>query len=57
MIDESPGVALARLLGEAGHEVYVYDPVALDAALALSRKPARAVPSRWPICSNDPTWS
>jgi UDP-glucose 6-dehydrogenase len=34
VIDESPGVALARLLGESGHEVVVYDPVATDAALA-----------------------
>lgn len=33
VIDESPGVALARLLGEAGHDVLVYDPVAMDAAL------------------------
>jgi UDPglucose 6-dehydrogenase len=33
VIDESPGVALARLLGEAGYEVHVYDPVATDAAL------------------------
>ena len=34
VVEESPGVALARLLGEAGHEVHVYDPVAVDAALA-----------------------
>jgi UDPglucose 6-dehydrogenase len=34
VIEESPGIALARLLGdEAGYEVNVYDPVALDAAL------------------------
>lgn len=33
VIDESPGVALARLLGLEGIEVNVYDPVALDAAL------------------------
>ena len=33
VIDESPGVALARLLGEAGYEVHVYDPLAMDAAL------------------------
>ena len=33
VIDESPGVALARLLGEAGYEVRVYDPVATEAAL------------------------
>jgi UDPglucose 6-dehydrogenase len=33
VIDESPGVALARLLGNAGYEVRVYDPVATEAAL------------------------
>ena len=33
VIEESPGVALARLLGEAGYEVHVYDPVATEAAL------------------------
>lgn len=33
VVDESPGIALARLLSEAGYEVNVYDPVAMDAAL------------------------
>ena len=33
VIEESAGVALARVLGEAGYDVNVYDPVALDAAL------------------------
>jgi UDPglucose 6-dehydrogenase len=33
VVDESPGVALARLLGEAGYDIHVYDPVALEAAL------------------------
>jgi UDPglucose 6-dehydrogenase len=33
VIDESPGVALARLLADAGYEVRVYDPVATEAAL------------------------
>jgi UDPglucose 6-dehydrogenase len=33
VIDESPGVALARLLLEAGHAVNVYDPVATKNAL------------------------
>jgi len=33
VVDESPGIALARLLGEAGYDVHVYDPVALEAAL------------------------
>ena len=32
VIEESPGVALARALGEAGHGVYIYDPIALAAA-------------------------
>jgi len=36
VIDQSPGVALARLLGrEAGHDVVVYDPVATEAALRV----------------------
>jgi UDPglucose 6-dehydrogenase len=33
VIDESPGMALARRLGEAGYDVRVYDPMALQAAL------------------------
>jgi UDPglucose 6-dehydrogenase len=33
VIDESPGIALARLLAQEGHDVKVYDPLALDAAL------------------------
>jgi UDPglucose 6-dehydrogenase len=33
VIDESPGIALARLLAQEGHTVKVYDPLALDAAL------------------------
>jgi UDPglucose 6-dehydrogenase len=33
VIDESAGIALAKLLGNAGYEVHVYDPVAMDAAL------------------------
>ena len=33
VVDESPGIALARLLGEEAHEVVVYDPVALDSGL------------------------
>jgi UDPglucose 6-dehydrogenase len=33
VIDESPGIALARLLVEEGHDVKVYDPLALEAAL------------------------
>jgi UDPglucose 6-dehydrogenase len=33
VIDESPGIALARLLGEAGYDVRVYDPVATEAAV------------------------
>jgi UDPglucose 6-dehydrogenase len=33
VVDQSPGIALARLLGEEGYDVHVYDPVALEAAL------------------------
>jgi UDPglucose 6-dehydrogenase len=33
VIEESPGVALARLLTNAGYEVHVYDPVATDAGV------------------------
>ena len=33
VIEESPGIALAQLLGNAGYEVRVYDPVATEAAL------------------------
>jgi UDPglucose 6-dehydrogenase len=33
VIEESPGVALARLLGSAGYEVRVYDPVATETAV------------------------
>jgi UDPglucose 6-dehydrogenase len=33
VLDESPGIALARLLADAGYEVRVHDPVATDAAV------------------------
>jgi UDPglucose 6-dehydrogenase len=33
VIDESPGVALARLLGNAGYEVRIFDPVATQAGV------------------------
>ena len=33
VIEESPGLALARLLGSAGYEVRVYDPVATEAGV------------------------
>jgi len=33
IVEESPGVALARLLGEAGYDVLVYDPVSTEAAV------------------------
>jgi UDPglucose 6-dehydrogenase len=45
VIEESPGIALARLLGEAGYEVHVYDPVAVDAALAVLGDLAQGSPS------------
>jgi UDPglucose 6-dehydrogenase len=34
VVEESPGVALARLLANAGYDVLVYDPVATEAGLA-----------------------
>jgi len=34
VIEESAGLALARILGEAAYEVFVYDPLATDAAVA-----------------------
>ena len=53
VIEESPGIALARLLGNAGYEVRVYDPVATEAGarragrsragLLVGRRAARAV--------------
>ena len=33
VVEESPGIALAELLANAGYEVNVYDPIATDAAL------------------------
>jgi UDPglucose 6-dehydrogenase len=33
VVEESPGIALAKRLADAGHEVNVYDPVATDAAV------------------------
>jgi UDPglucose 6-dehydrogenase len=33
VIEESPGVSLARLLGTSGYDVRVYDPIATEAAL------------------------
>ena len=32
LIEESPGVALARVLGAAGYGVHIYDPIAMPAA-------------------------
>jgi UDPglucose 6-dehydrogenase len=34
VIEVSAGLALARILGEAGYEIFVYDPLATDAAVA-----------------------
>ncbi|MGH3110441.1 MAG: nucleotide sugar dehydrogenase, partial [Gaiellaceae bacterium] len=34
VVEESAGLALARLLGAAGHDVHVYDPVSTDAAVS-----------------------
>jgi UDPglucose 6-dehydrogenase len=33
VVEESPGLALARLLGETGYEVHIYDPVSTEAAV------------------------
>jgi UDPglucose 6-dehydrogenase len=41
VIEESPGVALARLLGNAGYDVHVYDPVAMEAGLDALKGVAR----------------
>jgi UDPglucose 6-dehydrogenase len=35
VVDESPGVSLARYLAQEGYEVNVYDPRAVDAALRV----------------------
>ena len=45
VVEESPGVALARLLASAGYEVRVYDPVATEAALARWAELARGCAS------------
>jgi UDPglucose 6-dehydrogenase len=45
VVDESAGLALARLLGEAGYEIYVYDPVATDAAVRALGDAAHACAS------------
>ena len=46
LIEESPGVALARVLGEAGFVVHIYDPIALATAareLEAIAQPAASV--------------
>ena len=46
VIEESPGIALARLLANAGYEVHLYDPVATEAgvkALGGLAQPASSV--------------
>jgi UDPglucose 6-dehydrogenase len=45
VVEESAGVALARTLGDAGYEVYVYDPVATAAAAAVLGDGAHAASS------------
>jgi UDPglucose 6-dehydrogenase len=70
VIDESPGVALARLLAEAGYDVHVYDPVAVDGALralgdavhgcasveeVLERSDVVVITTPWPDFSDLPT--
>jgi UDPglucose 6-dehydrogenase len=70
VVDESPGIALARLLGSAGYEVHVYDPVAMDAALpaleglahgagsvaeVLERSDVTVIVTPWPEFADLPT--
>jgi UDPglucose 6-dehydrogenase len=46
VIEESPGVVLARVLGDAGYGVNIYDPIALAAAtqeLGQGARPAASV--------------
>jgi UDPglucose 6-dehydrogenase len=45
VIEESPGLALAKFLADAGHEVRVYDPVATDAAAQALGEGAQACSS------------
>ena len=45
VVEESPGIALAKLLADAGYEVRVYDPVATEAALSVLGQSARACSS------------
>jgi UDPglucose 6-dehydrogenase len=47
VVEESPGIGLARLLAEAGREIYVYDPnpAALSRGLELLAGTAEGVPS------------
>jgi UDPglucose 6-dehydrogenase len=45
VVEESAGIALARLLGEAGYDVHVYDPVATEAALDVLGDLARGASS------------
>jgi UDPglucose 6-dehydrogenase len=45
VIDESPGVALAKLLANAGYEVRVYDPVATEAGVRALEGLARGCSS------------
>lgn len=42
VIEESAGVALARILVQAGYQVHLYDPVATDAAVAALNGAAHA---------------
>lgn len=45
VMEESPGVALARIVADAGYQVYVFDPVATDAAVAALVGAAQGVGS------------
>jgi UDPglucose 6-dehydrogenase len=45
VVEESPGVALARLLADAGYDVSVFDPVATGAAAAVLGESVRTASS------------
>jgi UDPglucose 6-dehydrogenase len=45
VIEESPGIALARILADAGYDVHVFDPVATEAGLGALGGAAQGTPS------------
>jgi UDPglucose 6-dehydrogenase len=45
VIEESPGIALARILADAGYDVHVFDPIATEAGLSALGGAAQGTPS------------